>query len=106
MPCEAAIDLATNAVAADVNGEAARAVDLYLAAADALETAAKSAAPGEAGEMRAKAAEYRARVGVLKSTAQKDQMAAVANGRAAARLLDEAQCLVQGVGRSGFRVHG
>lgn len=82
MPCEAAIELATAAVQADVNNEVARAIELYNKAIYELENAAKGNA-AEASEMMAKAAEYRARVGVLQQRQAADKMAAIASGRAA-----------------------
>ena len=45
-----------------------------------LEQAAKTTDKSEAAEMLAKAAEYRARVGVLQQKAQMDKMAAMASG--------------------------
>jgi hypothetical protein len=81
MPCQVAIDFATEAVQADVNHEVAKAIGLYTKAAEALEHAAKSSA-GERGEMLAKAAEYRGRVTVLQQKAHMEKMAAMASGRA------------------------
>lgn len=72
--------MATQAIEADVNNQVARAIDLYNLAAAALEQAAKTN-PAEAAEMLTKAAEYRARMGVLQQKAQMDKMAAMASGR-------------------------
>ena len=93
MPCQAAIDLATAAVEADVTGDAVKAVDLYERAANELDAAAR-ANPAEASEMRGKAAEYRARVAVLKQKIQADQVAAMATGAAA--MQQGAQAVHQG----------
>ena len=81
MPCQAAIDFATKAIEADVNNQVAVAIELYQKAIFELEQAAKTAEKAEAAEMVAKAAEYRARVGVLQQKAQMDKMAAMASGR-------------------------
>lgn len=80
MPCQEAINLASQAIEADVNNQVARAIDLYNLAAAALEQAARTN-PAEGAEMLAKAAEYRARMGVLQQKAQMDKMAAMASGR-------------------------
>jgi hypothetical protein len=79
MPCQAAIDLATRAVEADVAGNHDEAMHLYSAAANELDAAARST-PSEAAEMRGKASEYRARVTVLQQKLQMEQMAAMASG--------------------------
>ena len=79
MPCQAAIDLATRAVEADVAGNHDEAMHLYSAAANELDAAARST-PSEAAEMRGKASEYRARVTVLQQKLQMEQMAATASG--------------------------
>ena len=73
MPCQAAIDLATRAVEADVAGNHDEAMHLYSAAANELDAAARST-PSEAAEMRGKASEYRARVTVLQQKLQMEQL--------------------------------
>ena len=54
MPCQAAIDLATLAIQADIAKDYEKAISLYVRAADELEKAARTF-PQEAAEMRAKA---------------------------------------------------
>ena len=79
MPCQAAIDLATLAIQADIAKDYEKAISLYVRAADELEKAARTF-PQEAAEMRAKAKEYRDRANVLTQQAQADKIAAMASG--------------------------
>jgi len=78
------VELATLAVEADIAGDVATAIQFYNRAADALDLAAK-ATPSEAGEMRGKSAEYRARAAVLHTKLGQSQMEQMAQSAAMAQ---------------------
>jgi|TARA_B110000967_G_scaffold200285_1_gene235855 hypothetical protein len=69
MPCVEAVELATQAVRADTEGDVERAVELYSRAVDALDRAA-SVTPAETAQMNIASADYRARVVILQQQLQ------------------------------------
>ena len=104
MPCQAAIDLATLAIQADIAKDHEKAISLYVRAADELEKAARTF-PQEAAEMRAKAKEYRDRANVLTQQAQADKIAAMASGaqalQQAGNVAHQSQVAVNTAGGTG-----